>query len=82
MLALNLTCLLTDAVSMNLRSPYDILAYPYNLESLQSLMESYFDKITNLNQESIFEFVKQEFSLEKQADKVMKVYLSVLNKDS
>jgi hypothetical protein len=45
-------------------------------------MESYVDNITNLNQESIFEFVKQEFSLEKQADKVMKVYLSVLNKDS
>ena len=67
---------------MNLILPQEILAEPDNLESLQSLMESYVDNITNLNQESIFEFVKQEFSLEKQADKVMKVYLSVLNKDS
>ena len=81
-LANNLPVLSTDVGHMNLILPQEILAEPDNLESLQSLMESYVDNITNLNQESIFEFVKQEFSLEKQADKVMKVYLSVLNKDS
>ena len=81
-LANNLPVLSTDVGHMNLILPQEILAEPDNLESLQSLMESYVDNISNLNQESIFEFVKQEFSLEKQADKVMKVYLSVLNKDS
>ena len=81
-LANNLPVLSTDVGHMNLILPQEILAEPDNLESLQSLMESYVDNIINLNQESIFEFVKQEFSLAKQADKVMNVYLSVLNKDS
>jgi hypothetical protein len=67
---------------MHLILPNEILAVPNDLKSLKCLLETYVDNIGNLNQEAIFEFVRNEFSLANQADKILKIYLSVFNKDS
>ena len=81
-LASNLPVLSTDVGHMHLILPNEILAVPNDLKSLKCLLETYVDNIDNLNQEAIFEFVRNEFSLANQADKILKIYLSVFNKDS
>ena len=44
--------------------PKELLAPANDQNSLQNLLESYVDKIDNLNQDAIFEFVTKEFSID------------------
>jgi glycosyltransferase involved in cell wall biosynthesis len=80
-LANNLPVLSTDVGHMNIILPKELLAEPDNLESLKLLLETYVKNIDQLNQSAIFEFVRDEFSIEKQTSKVMKVYEDCFNSD-
>ena len=80
-LANNLPVLSTDVGHMNIILPKELLAEPDNLESLKLLLETYVSNIDQLNQSAIFEFVRDEFSMEKQTSKVMKVYENCFKSD-
>ena len=73
-LANDLPVLSTDVGHMNIILPKELLASANDLESLQLLLESYVDNIGHFNQSAICDHVREEFSLEKQSNKVMKIY--------
>ena len=49
-----------------------------NLASLTKLLEEYVDDINLLNQDAIFEYVKEEFSLEEKTLQTVSVYEDLL----
>ena len=59
---------------MNIILPKELLASANDLKSLQLLLETYVENIDQFNQSAIFDHVREEFSLEKQSNKVMKIY--------
>ena len=73
-LANDLPVLSTDVGHMNIILPKELLASANDLESLQLLLESYVENIGHFNQSAICDHVREEFSLEKQSNKVMKIY--------
>ena len=50
------------------------------MESLQSLLENYVDYMDLVNQEAIFEFITNEFSIAKKISEIKEIYHSFLNK--
>ena len=64
---------------MDLILPRELLAKKDNQESLQKLLEAYVDDIDLLNQDAIFEFITNEFSIEEKINKLHEVYSSLLN---
>jgi hypothetical protein len=58
--------------------PQELLAEPDNLESLKSLIDNWIDR--SMSQESIFEYVAQEYSIDKASNKVLSVYEDLLSK--
>ena len=64
---------------MDLILPRELLAKKDNQESLQKLLETYVDDIDLLNQDAIFEFITNEFSIEEKINKLHEVYTSLLN---
>ena len=64
---------------MDLILPRELLAKKDNQESLQKLLETYVDDIDLLNQDAIFEFITNEFSIEEKIYKLQEVYTSLLN---
>ena len=60
--------------------PIELLAEKNNQKSLQNLLEKYVDNIQTFNQEAIFEFVEEEFSIKEKIIELQDTYLSVLNK--
>ncbi|MDB9898979.1 glycosyltransferase family 4 protein [Gammaproteobacteria bacterium] len=56
----------------------ELLAEPDNLESLKSLIDNWIDR--SMSQESIFEYVAQEYSIDKASNKVLSVYEDLLSK--
>mgnify|MGYP001388987389 FL=1 len=60
--------------------PIELLAEKNNQNSLQILLEKYVDNIQIFNQEAIFEFVEEEFSIKEKIIELQDTYLSVLNK--
>ena len=64
---------------MDLILPRELLAKKGNQESLQKLLETYVDDIDLLNQDAIFEFITNEFSIEEKINKLHEVYTSLLN---
>ena len=64
---------------MDLILPRELLAKKNNQESLQKLLEAYVDDIDLLNQDTIFEFIENEFSIEEKINKLHEVYTSLLN---
>ena len=64
---------------MDLILPRELLAKKDNQESLQKLLEAYVDDIDLLNQDAIFEFITNEFSIEEKINKLHEVYTSLLN---
>lgn len=60
--------------------PIELLAKKNNQKSLQNLLEKYVDNIQIFNQEAIFEFVEEEFSIKEKIIELQDTYLSVLNK--
>ncbi|MDC0873323.1 glycosyltransferase [Gammaproteobacteria bacterium] len=73
-LANDLPVLSTDVGHMNIILPKELLASANDLESLQLLLETYVENIGHFNQSAICDHVREEFSLEKQSNKVMKIY--------
>ena len=63
---------------MNQIFPNDFLAEKNNLASLTKLLEEYVDDINLLNQDAIFEYVKEEFSLEEKILQTVSVYKDIL----
>ena len=57
--------------------PLELLAEPGNEESLTKLIRSYVDGKT-MNQDSIFRYVNEEYSLTAQGNKILKVYKDLL----
>ena len=64
---------------MDLILPRELLAKKNNQESLQKLLETYVDDIDSLNQDTIFEFIENEFSIKEKINKLHEVYTSLLN---
>ena len=78
-LYLEIPVLSTDVGHMDLILPRELLAKKDNQESLQKLLEAYVDDIDLLNQDAIFEFITNEFSIEEKINKLHEVYSSLLN---
>ena len=78
-LYLEIPVLSTDVGHMDLILPRELLAKKDNQESLQKLLETYVDDIDLLNQDAIFEFITNEFSIEEKIYKLQEVYTSLLN---
>ena len=78
-LYLEIPVLSTDVGHMDLILPRELLAKKDNQESLQKLLEIYVDDIDLLNQDAIFEFITNEFSIEEKINKLHEVYTSLLN---
>ena len=78
-LHLEIPVLSTDVGHMDLILPQELLAKKNDQESLQNLVEKYVDSIDVLNQEAIFEFITNEFSVEEKISQIQEVYNSLLN---
>ena len=78
-LYLEIPVLSTDVGHMDLILPRELLAKKDNQKSLQKLLEAYVDDIDLLNQDAIFEFITNEFSIEEKINKLHEVYTSLLN---
>ena len=78
-LYLEIPVLSTNVGHMDLILPRELLAKKDNQESLQKLLETYVDDIDLLNQDAIFEFITNEFSIEEKINKLQEVYTSLLN---
>ena len=77
-LYLKIPVLSTNVGHMNQIFPNDFLAEKNNLASLTELLEDYVDDINLLNQDAIFEYVKNEFSVEEKAQQTVGVYKDIL----
>ena len=78
-LHLEIPVLSTNVGHMDLILPQELLAKKNDQESLQNLVEKYVDNIDLLNQEAIFEFITNEFSVEEKISQIQEVYDSLLN---
>ena len=77
-LALNTPVLSTKVGHMSSIFPNEMLVEPNNQKKLKEFLELYVDNIDSLNQESIFEYVREEFSLKNQASKIDEIYKQTL----
>ena len=77
-LYLKIPVLSTNVGHMNQIFPNDVLAEKNNLTSLTKLLEEYVDDINLLNQDAIFEYVKEEFSLKEKTLQTVSVYEDLL----
>jgi len=64
---------------MSLILPKELLAEKNNHESLQDLLETYVDDIDLLNQDAIFKFITNEFSIEEKISQIKEVYIFLFN---
>ena len=78
-LYLGVPVLSTNVGHMNYILPKELLADKGNQKSLQDLLENYVDDIDLLDQGSIFEFVRNEFSINEKISQIQEVYYSLLN---
>jgi glycosyltransferase involved in cell wall biosynthesis len=76
-LYLKIPVISTDVGHMNEILPKELLAVPNNLVSLTDLVERYVDN-SNYNQESIYQYVAEEFSLTVKTRQTMDVYKELL----
>jgi len=77
-LYLNIPVISTNVGHMNQILPQELLAEPDNLESLKSLIDNWIDR--SMSQESIFEYVAEEYSIDRASKKVLSVYEDLLSK--
>ena len=78
-LFLEIPVLSTNVGHMSNILPQELLAKKNDRKSLQNLLEKYVDNIDILNQEAIFDFVTNEYSIDKKINKMQQIYASVLN---
>jgi glycosyltransferase involved in cell wall biosynthesis len=76
-LYLKIPVISTDVGHMNEILPKELLAKPDDLASLTNLVERYVDNI-NFNQDSIYKYVAEEFSITTKANQIMKLYKELL----
>ena len=77
-LYLHIPVISTNVGHMSQILPQELLAAPDNLESLKSLIDNWIDR--SMSQESIFEYVAEEYSIDKASKKVLSVYEDLLSK--
>ena len=77
-LFLKIPVLSTNVGHMKQIFPNEFLAEKNNVASLTKLLEDYVDDIDLLNQDAIFEYVKDEFSVEEKARQTLDVYKDIL----
>jgi glycosyltransferase involved in cell wall biosynthesis len=77
-LYLHIPVISTNVGHMSQILPQELLAEPDNLESLKSLIDNWIDR--SMSQESIFEYVAQEYSIDKASKKILSVYEDLLSK--
>ena len=77
-LYLHIPVISTNVGHMSQILPQELLAEPDNLESLKSLIDNWIDR--SMSQESIFEYVAEEYSIDKASKKVLSVYEDLLSK--
>ena len=58
--------------------PDELLAIPDDEKSLKELLEKYVDNIEILNQEAIFEYIANEFSIDEKIQQTKEVYSYLL----
>ena len=77
-LYLHIPVISTNVGHMSQILPQELLAEPDNLESLKNLIDNWINR--SMSQESIFEYVAQEYSIDKASKKVLSVYEDLLSK--
>ena len=77
-LYLHIPVISTNVGHMSQILPQELLAEPGNLESLKSLIDNWIDR--SMSQESIFEYIAEEYSIDKASKKVLSVYEDLLSK--
>ena len=77
-LYLEIPVLSTDVGHMSKLLPKEMLANTNDLISLQTLLERYVDKIDTINQAAVFEFITNEFSIDKKISEIKDIYESLL----
>ena len=77
-LYLHIPVISTNVGHMSQILPQELLAEPDNLESLKSLIDNWIDR--SMSQESIFEYIAEEYSIDKASKKVLSVYEDLLSK--
>ena len=77
-LFLEIPVLSTNVGHMENILPKELLAKKNDQESLQNLLEKYVDNIHILNQEAIFDFITEEYSINKKISEINLIYDSLL----
>ena len=78
-LYLEVPVLSTNVGHMDSILPQELLAKKNDQESLQKLLETYVDDIGLINQNAIFEFITEEFSVQDKILQTHEVYESLIN---
>ena len=77
-LFLEIPVLSTNVGNMENILPEELLAKKNDQESLRALLEKYVDDIDILNQEAIFDFITEEYSIDKKINEINLIYDSLL----
>ena len=76
-LYLHIPVISTNVGHMSQILPQELLAEPDNLDSLKSLIHNWINR--SMSQESIFEYIAEEYSIDKASKKVLNVYEDLLS---
>ena len=77
-LYLHIPVISTNVGHMSQILPQELLAEPDNLESLKNLIHNWIDR--SMSQQSIFEYIVEEYSIDKASAKVLSVYEDLLSR--
>ena len=69
----------TNVGHMNNILPQELLANKNDQKSLQKLLEKYVDNIDILNQDAIFDYITNDYSIEKKVLEVNRCYEDLFN---
>ena len=76
-LHLEIPVISTNVGHMDEILPRELLAKKDDQQSLKNLLEKYVDNINILNQDAVFEFVTDEYSITKKINEIKKIYKSL-----
>ena len=69
----------TDVGHMSNILPNELLAKKNDKESLKELLEAHIDNIELMNQEAIFEYITNDYSIEKKVSEIIRCYEDLFN---
>ncbi len=78
-LFLEIPVISTDVGHMSNILPNEVLAKKNDKESLTELLETYIDNIELLNQDAIFEYITNDYSIEKKVSEIIRCYEGLFN---